>query len=73
MHPISSERVKFIRARIIVLDAMFRELTRRRYLFGAQASHIQSAIDILCVERLSLQLEAEILQNHLNKEKLNND
>ena len=47
MHPISSERVKFISARIIVLNAMFKELTRRRYLFGAQPSHIQSAIELL--------------------------
>lgn len=52
---------------------MFKELTRRRYLFGAQPSHIQSAIELLCVERLSLQLEAEILRNHLKEQEAKND
>lgn len=66
MSPISQERVEFSKDRIKVLNAMFRELTRRRQLFGANPQHIQSAIDMVLTERLSLQLETEIISNYLS-------
>jgi hypothetical protein len=61
MNQISQERVQWIDQRLRVLNGMFAELVRTRHFYGALINHVHGAADEVCRERLSLQLEREVV------------
>ena len=71
MSPISRERAKFCQDRIKLLTSMNFELTRQRHLFGARPSEIQRVMDQVLTERLSLQLEEELITDFLDSREKN--
>jgi hypothetical protein len=59
--PISNERVLWIDQRLKILQCMYAELTRERHFYGSHGMYVRGAADHVVTERLSLQMEREVI------------
>ena len=70
MHPVSKERVEWVKARLTLLDEMFVELRDKsaKYItatggdqWGTQQRAVSQALTNVTAERLQLRVELEVL------------
>lgn len=63
MHPVSKERVEWVKARLKLLDEMFNELRDRptKYLSSDVNAPLSPALTAIGSERLVLRVELEVL------------